>query len=109
MHACSARKPPIRVSNVPTAVDDATADTAVFLIIGALRGFNTSMLAAREGKWRGAPAPPLGHDPEGKVLGILGMGGIGRNMKKKTDVFVSLDGGRVSTLMLIANRCSGRA
>ncbi|KAK4506680.1 hypothetical protein PRZ48_000413 [Zasmidium cellare] len=85
VHACSARKPPIRVSNVPTAVDDATADTAVFLIIGALRGFNTSMLAAREGKWRGAPAPPLGHDPEGKVLGVLGMGGIGRNMKKKTD------------------------
>lgn len=87
VQACSARQPPIRVSNVPTAVDDATADTAVFLIIGALRGFNTSMLALRDGKWRGQPPPPLGHDPEGKVLGILGMGGIGRNMKKKTDAF----------------------
>lgn len=87
VHACSARDPPLRIANVPTAVDDATADTAVFLILGALRGFNTSMLAAREGKWRGAPAPPLGHDPEGKVLGILGMGGIGRNMKKKCDAF----------------------
>lgn len=84
--ACSEREgAPIRVSNVPTAVDDATADTAVFLIIGALRGFNTSMLALREGKWRGAKPPPLGHDPEGKTIGILGMGGIGRNMKKKTD------------------------
>nr|POE47796.1 putative 2-hydroxyacid dehydrogenase unk4.10 [Quercus suber] len=87
VHACSARDPPIRISNVPTAVDDATADTAIFLILGALRGFNTSMLALRQGKWRGQPNPPLGHDPEGKVLGILGMGGIGRNMKKKCDAF----------------------
>lgn len=30
----------IRVSNVPTAVDDSTADTNIYLIIGALRGFN---------------------------------------------------------------------
>ena len=73
----------ILASNVPTAVDDATADTAVFLLLGALRGFGTSQFALRKGKWRGAPPPPLGHDPQGKVLGILGMGGIGRNMAKK--------------------------
>ncbi|KAF2842297.1 hypothetical protein M501DRAFT_988535 [Patellaria atrata CBS 101060] len=85
VHACTSRN--ILVSNVPTAVDDATADVNVFLILGALRGFNTSMLALREGKWRGHPPPPLGHDPEGKTLGILGMGGIGRNLKKKMDAF----------------------
>lgn len=45
------------------------------------------MHALRQGKWRGEPAPPLGHDPEGKVLGILGMGGIGRNLKKKAEAF----------------------
>jgi len=87
VHACAARKPPLLVSNVPTAVDDSTADTAVFLIIGALRNFNTSMLALRDGKWRGQPPPPHGHDPQGKVLGILGMGGIGRNLKAKMDMF----------------------
>jgi len=75
------------VSNVPTAVDDATADTAIFLMLGALRNFNTSMHALRRGEWRGKPAPTLGHDPQGKVLGILGMGGIGRNMSKKAAVF----------------------
>ncbi|CZT16635.1 probable glyoxylate reductase [Ramularia collo-cygni] len=85
--ACSAREPPLRVSNVPTAVDDSTADTAVFLLLGALRGFNYSMSTLREGKWRGNPSAPMGHDPQGKVIGILGMGGIGRNMKKKTDAF----------------------
>lgn len=87
VHACSARNPPIRVSNVPTAVDDATADVNMFLILGALRNFNAGMHALREGKWRGNPAPPLGHDPQGKVLGILGMGGIGRNLKKKAEAF----------------------
>lgn len=85
VHACTERG--IRVSNVPKAVDDATADTNMFLILGALRGFNISMLALRAGQWRGAPAPPLGHDPQGKVLGILGMGGIGRNLMKKAAAF----------------------
>lgn len=87
VHACSARNPPIRVSNVPTAVDDATADVNMFLILGALRNFNAGMHALRQGKWRGQPAPPLGHDPQGKTLGILGMGGIGRNLKKKAEAF----------------------
>lgn len=45
------------------------------------------MLNLRDGKWRGHPPPPLGHDPEGKTLGILGMGGIGKNMKKKAEAF----------------------
>src|SRR6202012_3535775 len=64
-----------------------TADTAIFLMLGSLRNFITSMVALRKGDWRGNPPPALGHDPQGKVLGILGMGGIGRNMKKKAEVF----------------------
>jgi len=88
VQACSAREPPIRVSNVPGLADDATADTAVFLILGALRNFNSSMFALRQGVWRSAPEPPaLGRDPRGKVLGILGMGGIGRNLMRKCEGF----------------------
>ncbi len=68
-------------------MDDATADTTMFLILGALRNFNASMLALRKEQWRGNPPPPLGHDPQEKVLGILGMGGIGRNLKKKAEAF----------------------
>lgn len=85
--ACAARDPPLLVSNTPTAVDDATADVNMFLIIGALRNFNTGMLALRQKKWRGQPAVGFGHDPEGKILGVLGMGGIGRNLKKKAEAF----------------------
>ncbi|KAI5921484.1 D-isomer specific 2-hydroxyacid dehydrogenase [Camillea tinctor] len=45
------------------------------------------MAALRAGRWQrsahdGAP-PALGHDPRGRVLGILGMGGIGRNLARK--------------------------
>ncbi|KAF7359507.1 D-isomer specific 2-hydroxyacid dehydrogenase [Mycena sanguinolenta] len=84
--ACTARG--ILVSNCPAVVDDATADTAIFLILAALRGFNNGILAIRNGTWKSkVPPDPLGHDPQGKTLGILGMGGVGCNLKRKADVF----------------------
>lgn len=86
VHACTAHS--VRVSNVPTAVDDATADVNMFLILGALRGFNIGMTRLRKGEWHGlAAGAPLAHDPEGKTLGILGMGGIGRTLKRRADAF----------------------
>ncbi|EFY84633.1 glyoxylate reductase [Metarhizium acridum CQMa 102] len=83
--ACTAHS--IRVSNTPTAVDDATADVTIWLLIGALRNFPVGMSALRAGDWRGKTPPKLGHDPQGKVLGILGMGGIGRNVAAKARAF----------------------
>lgn len=83
--ACTKRG--IRVSNVANAVNDATADTNLFLILGALRGFNSGIFALRQGTWRGIPPARLGHDPEGKTLGILGMGGIGKNLRNKVQPF----------------------
>jgi len=85
--SCSARG--IKVSNTPTAVDDATADLGIFLMLGALRNLAVSMSTLRAGEWRGKKdsLPALGHDPQGKVLGILGMGGIGRNFAKKALAF----------------------
>jgi lactate dehydrogenase-like 2-hydroxyacid dehydrogenase len=83
--ACTAHD--LRVSNTPTAVDDATADVTIWLLIGALRNLPIGINALRAGKWRGSPPPALGHDPEGKILGILGMGGIGRNVAHKARAF----------------------
>ncbi|KAL2259884.1 hypothetical protein VTK26DRAFT_6296 [Humicola hyalothermophila] len=83
--ACTARG--VQVSNTPTAVDDATADMGIFLLLGALRNLAVGMAALRAGHWRGETPPALGHDPQGKVLGILGMGGIGRKMAKKALAF----------------------
>jgi glyoxylate reductase len=66
----------IAISSTPIAVDDATADIAIFLILGALRQVTIPMTAIRDGHFRGKT--PIGHDPKHKTLGILGMGGIGR-------------------------------
>jgi lactate dehydrogenase-like 2-hydroxyacid dehydrogenase len=86
IQACTNRG--ILVSNCPGVVDDATADTAMFLILAALRGFNNGILTIRGGEWKdSAPPPPLGRDPQGKTLGILGLGGIGQNLKKKAEAF----------------------
>lgn len=81
------------MSNVRTAVDDSTADTAVFLLLGALRNFAHGMGNLRRGVWRAGgqgeeeEAPlVLGQEPRGKVLGILGMGGIGKNFAHKMAV-----------------------
>ena len=72
---------------MPTAVDDSTADINIWLMIGALRNLPIVMKSLREGKWRGEGPPAPGHDPQGKTLGILGMGGIGRNMALKARAF----------------------
>lgn len=74
VEACTQRG--IRISSTPIAVDNATADVGIFLMLGALRVATIPIFALREGKFRGKA--PLAHDPEEKVLGILGMGGIGR-------------------------------
>jgi glyoxylate reductase len=79
------RDPPLLASNVTSVSDDAAADTAMFLIIGTLRNFNASMAALRRGEWKGNALQ--GHDPKRKVLGILGMGGIGQSLKKKAEAF----------------------
>ncbi|KAJ5361816.1 NAD-dependent D-isomer specific 2-hydroxyacid dehydrogenase [Penicillium brevicompactum] len=90
--ACSERN--IAVSSTPVAVNDATADVGIFLMIGALRQAHVPITALREGKWQGPITAggreyrtSLGNDPKNKVLGILGMGGIGREMAIRAKAF----------------------
>ncbi|KAE8554169.1 hypothetical protein EYB25_002707 [Talaromyces marneffei] len=75
----------IAVSSTPVAVNNATADIGIFLMIGALRQAHVPLTAIRAGQWGGKTG--LGHDPKGKVLGILGMGGIGREMAHRAKAF----------------------
>ncbi|EEH15909.2 hypothetical protein PABG_05996 [Paracoccidioides brasiliensis Pb03] len=75
----------IEVSSTPRAVNNATADIAVFLMIGALRQAWIPQQAIRAGHWRSEME--LGHDPQGKVLGILGMGGVGMQVALRAQAF----------------------
>lgn len=81
--ACTKRS--IAVSSTPVAVNNATADIAAFLMIGALRRISIPFLAIRNNSWRGTAG--LGYDPQKKVLGILGMGGIGLELATRARAF----------------------
>ncbi|VEU23276.1 DEKNAAC104393, partial [Brettanomyces naardenensis] len=79
----------VQVSNVPSLVDDATADTHVYLLLSAIRNFQLSAVNMLAGKWPAekCAGTPIGHDPQGKTLGILGMGGIGRAIRDRMKPF----------------------
>ncbi|KAH9036130.1 hypothetical protein EDB85DRAFT_2132697 [Lactarius pseudohatsudake] len=60
----------IIVSNTPVAVDDATATTALYLMISAFRHFSQSERSLRVGRWKSDISSSLTHDLTGKTLAI---------------------------------------
>jgi len=78
VQACKAKG--ITVSNTPGAVDDATATTALYLLISTLRNFSISERSIRELKWKPSGLPERSHDLTGHTLAILGLGGIGMRL-----------------------------
>ncbi|CAI6089159.1 unnamed protein product [Clonostachys chloroleuca] len=75
----------ILVSNTPFVVNDATADTAMLLLLAALRRAWIPQSAVRKGLWDNTR--PFGRDPKGLTLGILGLGGIGSAVAKRAVPF----------------------
>ncbi|GMM38657.1 glyoxylate reductase [Saccharomycopsis crataegensis] len=76
----------IQLANCPGVVSAATADTNVFLMLGAMRNFDSSRRNLEAGMWptTGSGAgSKIGISPQGKVLGILGMGAIGREVRDR--------------------------
>jgi glyoxylate reductase len=86
LEACAARG--IAVVSTPEAVTDATADCALLLLLAACRKAHAFRLQMWAGQWRGwTPGGPMGIDPGGKVLGIVGLGRIGRAVARRARAF----------------------
>ncbi len=80
--ACTARG--VCVGNTPGVLTDATADTAVMLLMAAARRLAESAADAKEGRWlTWEPLGWLGQDLAGRTVGIVGMGRIGFAVAKR--------------------------
>ncbi|MGM0598357.1 MAG: 2-hydroxyacid dehydrogenase [Candidatus Rifleibacteriota bacterium] len=78
----------IFVANTPDVLTDATADTAMLLILMCMRRAPESMQLLSNGKFEGwRPDLLLGLDLKNKNLGILGMGRIGQAVAKRAEAF----------------------
>jgi lactate dehydrogenase-like 2-hydroxyacid dehydrogenase len=75
--ACKARG--VVATNTPGVLDDATADLAWALILGAARRITEAEAYLRNGDWKGWHLKQLlGVDVCGATLGIIGMGRVGQ-------------------------------
>lgn len=71
----------IEICNTPDVLSTATAEMALTLMLMAARRAGEGERLLRAGKWRGlTPTFLLGRGVAGKVLGIFGMGRIGREL-----------------------------
>ena len=77
----------ITVSNTPGAVDDATATTALYLMLSALRQFSKAERDVRAGLWKSQLSSCKAHDATGRTLAILGLGGIGMRFAQLAHAF----------------------
>jgi lactate dehydrogenase-like 2-hydroxyacid dehydrogenase len=74
----------IAVSNTPDILTDATANIAITLMLMASRRAGEGERLLRAGRWEGwAPTQLIGTDLQGRLLGIIGFGRIGRAVAAK--------------------------
>ena len=77
----------IVVANTPGVGNDATAVTALYLIISALRRFSVAERQLRAGLFEASRVTQGRRDPTVRTLAILGLGGIGLRLAELVHAF----------------------
>ena len=87
----SAKQKNIVVTNSPNKSNDAVAEIAIFLLIGAARKAYEGVKIVKSGTWKNKKIDwhkfMLGQSLTNKTLGIIGMGRIGRVIAKRAKAF----------------------
>jgi lactate dehydrogenase-like 2-hydroxyacid dehydrogenase len=81
-----AREHGVIVTHTPGVLDAEVADTALALTLAAVRKLPQAERYLREGRWLTAPYP-LTASLQGRTMGILGLGRIGREIAKRATAF----------------------
>jgi len=82
----AAKQRGIPVTNTPDVLTEEVADLAVALMLATVRQVPQGDRYVREGKWLKGPMP-LTESLQGKTVGIIGMGRIGRSIAKRCEAF----------------------
>ncbi|MEM9773592.1 MAG: D-glycerate dehydrogenase [Chloroflexota bacterium] len=86
LEACARRG--LLVGHTPGVLTDATADTAMTLLLATARRLPEASLDAKEGRWgTWNPVQWLGADLAGSTLGVVGMGAIGQATARRARAF----------------------
>jgi len=88
VHIAAATERGIVVTNTPDVLTGATAELAFALLLALVRRVaEGDRLIRRRGDWGLAPTFMLGHGLEGKTLGVIGLGRIGREVARLGEAF----------------------
>ena len=80
----SARENNVIITNTPDVLTEATVDVATLLLLSVTRNAFLVEKMLRQGEWKGfSLTENLGIDVRGKILGIVGMGRIGKAFAKR--------------------------
>lgn len=78
----------VAIANTPGVLNDATADLTMALILSAARRLGEGERLIRSGApWAWSMGFMLGHDLNGKRLGIVGLGAIGSRVARRARAF----------------------